>query len=118
MLAYGYAKKYCMEHNLSVDKLMKQRFEITYGSAIFARPSNVKPEGLTTTNGELNRLNTQKSTCRKSVYIHKAAYRMVSGIFMPKTAERAYFRGRFLLKKTSQRFSLSSDAIGMTMRET
>ena len=60
MLAYGYAKKYCMEHNLSVDKLMKQRFEITYGSAIFARPSNVKPEGLTTTNGELNRLNTQK----------------------------------------------------------
>ncbi len=47
MLAFEYAKKYCAEHNLSVDKLLKQRFEFIYGSAIFAQPSGVEPKGLT-----------------------------------------------------------------------
>lgn len=46
-LAFEYAKKYCSEHNLSTDKLMKQQFEIIYGSAIFAQPSDVEPKGLT-----------------------------------------------------------------------
>jgi len=52
-LAFEVAKEYCIANGLSLDKLIKQRFEIIYSSAIFAQPSDVIPNGL------LNDLETQ-----------------------------------------------------------
>jgi len=52
-LALEIAKEYCEQHNLSIDKLKRQLFNIIYSSAIFAQPSDVIPDGL------LNDLETQ-----------------------------------------------------------
>ncbi len=46
-MALEIVKKYCSENNLSFKKLLSQRFELVYGTAVFAQESNVKPMGLT-----------------------------------------------------------------------
>lgn len=45
-LAIEYAKNYCMEHNLSLQKLQAQRFILSGNECAFAQPSDVKPNGL------------------------------------------------------------------------
>ncbi len=46
-LATECAVLYCKNHGLSVAKLKAQRFAIIQGVAIFAQPSEAKPDGLT-----------------------------------------------------------------------
>lgn len=46
-LAVEYAKKYCIEHGLSIEKLQMQRFVLSANECCFAQPSGVKPKGLT-----------------------------------------------------------------------
>ena len=46
-LAVEYAKKYCIEHGLSIKKLQMQRFALSANECCFAQPSGVKPKGLT-----------------------------------------------------------------------
>lgn len=46
-LAIEYAKDYCKENNLSIEKLQTQRFILSGNECAFAQPSDVKPNGLT-----------------------------------------------------------------------
>lgn len=46
-LAVEYAKKYYIEHGLSIEKLQMQRFALSANECCFAQPSGVKPKGLT-----------------------------------------------------------------------
>ena len=45
-LAIEYARSYCINNNLSVEKLENQRFFLLNNECAFAQPSNVKPDGL------------------------------------------------------------------------
>lgn len=45
-LAIEFIKQYCIENNLSLEKLKKQRFELSYNECGFFQPSGVKPNGL------------------------------------------------------------------------
>lgn len=46
-LAIEYVKNYCIEHDLSLEKLKAQRFALSANECCFAQPSDVEPEGLT-----------------------------------------------------------------------
>lgn len=46
-LAIEYVKSYCIEHNLSIEKLQMQRFALSANECCFAQPSGVEPIGLT-----------------------------------------------------------------------
>lgn len=46
-LAIDFVSEYCNNNNLSIEKLKKQRFELSYEECGFFQPSDVKPEGLT-----------------------------------------------------------------------
>ena len=45
-LAVEYAKSYCKENNLSVEKLKKQMFKLLGNECAFAQRSPVEPKGL------------------------------------------------------------------------
>lgn len=45
-LAIAYVQSYCIENNLSVEKLQEQRFILSCNECAFAQPSDVKPNGL------------------------------------------------------------------------
>lgn len=45
-LSFRIAREYCSANGLSVEKLKNQEFYSIYGSAFFAQPSNVVPDGL------------------------------------------------------------------------
>ncbi len=45
-LAIEFVRIYCKDNNLSIGKLKKERFYLTYNECIFAHPSSVKPDGL------------------------------------------------------------------------
>jgi hypothetical protein len=45
-VAMQIATDYCEKHNLSKEKLQKQRFSLIYGSAFFMQDSDVPPMGL------------------------------------------------------------------------
>ena len=45
-MALEIAGKYCDAHNLSTEKLDKQKFFLAYETATFAQPSDVEPNGL------------------------------------------------------------------------
>lgn len=46
-LAIAYVTPFCLENNLSLEKLQTQRFILCCNECAFAQPSNIKPEGLT-----------------------------------------------------------------------
>lgn len=45
-LAIEYVKNFCMEHNLSLQKLQTQKFVLSGNECAFAQPSDIKPDGL------------------------------------------------------------------------
>lgn len=45
-LALSYAEKYCLQHDLSLEKLKTQRFEAVADRLVFAQPTGVQPDGL------------------------------------------------------------------------
>jgi hypothetical protein len=45
-LAIAYVTPFCMEHNLSLEKLKSQRFNLSCNECAFAQPRDVKPNGL------------------------------------------------------------------------
>jgi len=45
-LAIEFVSDYCRENNLSINKLEKQRFSLSYNECGFLQPSGVKPNGL------------------------------------------------------------------------
>ncbi len=45
-LAIEYVKNFCVEHNLSLQKLKAQRFILVGNECAFAQPSDMKPNGL------------------------------------------------------------------------
>lgn len=46
-LATAYVTPFCLENNLSLEKMQTQRFVLCCNECAFAQPSNIKPEGLT-----------------------------------------------------------------------
>ena len=45
-LAIAYVTPFCLENNLSLEKLQLQRFVSSCNECAFAQPSGVKPDGL------------------------------------------------------------------------
>ena len=45
--AIAYVTPFCLENDLSLERLQTQRFALCGHECAFAQPSNVKPEGLT-----------------------------------------------------------------------
>lgn len=45
-LAIAYVTPFCLENNLSLEKLQSQRFILSCNECAFAQPSDVKPNGL------------------------------------------------------------------------
>lgn len=45
-LTIEFVRNYCIENNISVDKLKNERFYLSYSECGFAHPSGVKPDGL------------------------------------------------------------------------
>ncbi len=43
-LAIAYAKDYCIENNLSVEKLQSQKFTLVCNECAFEQPDDVEPE--------------------------------------------------------------------------
>ena len=45
-LALEVARPFCKQHGYSFEKLKEQRFFFNYGTAAFAQPTGIKPNGL------------------------------------------------------------------------
>lgn len=45
-LAIEYVKKFCVEQNLSLQKLQTQKFVLSGNECAFAQPSDITPDGL------------------------------------------------------------------------
>lgn len=45
-LAIAYVRSYCAENNLSLEKLKKEKFELSYNECGFAHPSEIEVNGL------------------------------------------------------------------------
>lgn len=46
ILALEYVKEYCIKNGLSIEKLKKQRFELSYDECGFFQKNNIEAEGL------------------------------------------------------------------------
>lgn len=45
-LAIGYLQNYCKQNKLSIEKLKKEIFQLSYDQCVFFHPNNVTPNGL------------------------------------------------------------------------
>jgi len=46
-LVLAFVTDHCIKNKLSLEKLQKERFYVSYNECMFAHPSEVKPSGLT-----------------------------------------------------------------------
>ncbi|MGC6768490.1 hypothetical protein [Enterococcus sp. LJL51] len=67
-LAIEFVSDYCRENKLSINKLEKQRFSLSYNECGFLQPSDVKPNGL---------INDQETMSKATLIIRKSGDELI-----------------------------------------